>query len=78
MDGGHAVEPQLGEVRQLLAVEGIGEQVREDEADAAEAAGDAANAGELGQLHRGRRTDDDALHTAATIDKEPDASVELP
>jgi hypothetical protein len=61
MHRGDQVEAQLGEVGELLAVEGLGHEVREDQPNAAQTSIRAAHAIELGQLEAVSVPEDDAL-----------------
>jgi hypothetical protein len=76
-DGGHQVEPQEGQVDQVVAAQRLVAQVGVDQPQAAEAAASSAQASHLGEHDARGVSDEHVLDVAAPGDQHPHLTLDL-
>src|SRR5690606_3491884 len=77
MDRGQEIQAQLDEVGELLAIDGIGEEMGGDQPNPAQTSCRAADAFELRQVEAVCVSQDHALDPTATVDEQTDPAIEL-
>jgi hypothetical protein len=77
VDGNQEIESELGEVSQLFAIERLGHQMADHQANTAKSTVRAAHSVELGQLQGVCIPEDHSNHAATPIDEQADASVQF-